>query len=434
MKQQKPDHSSHLEPHGVARSQTPSVSMLKAPRTLVERPALDNRQGWKAYWEACQQPWRVEPEIEGTRQQELTKWYAVTPEIEQGIYPFRGIKLSRADMEWLLATYQDSFTPEQGLDVRGADLDGVDLSRLPLTGLRGGLTSSEWNRVPEEHRAAAVVHMNHTVLSRAQLQNAQLSRTQLQGAKLSRAQLQDADLYGAQLQNANLNEVVLANLRGVGPGLADVRWDGVNLAVIDWSQIKVLGNEQKAQQKTSKQGDVKKMEWRLIEYREAVRANRQLAVALQAQGLNEEAAHFAYRANVLQRKVLWFQMVQSPTPLRPRIFLRHRVRTLGAWAFSHLLNTLAGYGYRPGRSFLAYLLIVLGFMGTYLLTSQFAVPHLSWDEALVLSLSSFHGRGFFTQTLTLGDPYARLAVAEAILGLFVEVSLIATFTQRFFGK
>lgn len=33
-----------------------------------------------------------------------------------------------------------------------------------------------------------------------------------------------------------------------------------------------------------------------------MRANRQLAVALQAQGLNEEAARFAYRAHVLQRK------------------------------------------------------------------------------------------------------------------------------------
>lgn len=111
------------------------------------------------------------------------------------------------------------------------------------------------------------------------------------------------------------------------------------------------------------------------------------------------------------------------------------MQKFGAWLFFHLLNLLAGYGYKPGRSFLAYLIIVFGFMGLYLLTSQFVAPHFnSWDEALVLSLSSFHGRGFFTQTLTLGDPYARLAVAEAVLGLFVEVSLIATFTQRFFGK
>jgi hypothetical protein len=151
-------------------------------------------------------------------------------------------------------------------------------------------------------------------------------------------------------------------------------------------------------------------------------------VALQAQGLNEDAARFAYRANALQRKVLWFQMVQ------PNVSLRQRGRKLGAWGFSHLLNALAGYGYRPERSLFAYLLIVFGFMGLYLLASQFAVPHLHWDEALVLSLSSFHGRGFFPQTITLGDPYARLAATEAVLGLLVEVSLIATFTQRFFGK
>jgi hypothetical protein len=67
-------------------------------------------------------------------------------------------------------------------------------------------------------------------------------------------------------------------------------------------------------------------------------------------------------------------------------------------------------------------------------TSHFTTPHLRWDEALVLSLSSFHGRGFFTQTITLGDAYARLAVTEAVLGLFIEISFIATFTQRFFGK
>ena len=121
-------------------------------------------------------------------------------------------------------------------------------------------------------------------------------------------------------------------------------------------------------------------------------------------------------------------MVQS------KISFWQRLRKLGSWGFSHLLNALAGYGYRPGRSALAYILIIFGFMGLYLLTSQFATPHLSWDEGLVLSLSSFHGRGFFTQTITLGDPYARLAVAEAVLGLLVEASLIATFTQRFFGK
>jgi len=49
-------------------------------------------------------------------------------------------------------------------------------------------------------------------------------------------------------------------------------------------------------------------------------------------------------------------------------------------------------------------------------------------------VSSFHGRGFFSQNITLGDTYARLAATEAVIGLVIEISFIATFTQRFFGK
>ncbi len=57
-----------------------------------------------------------------------------------------------------------------------------------------------------------------------------------------------------------------------------------------------------------------------------------------------------------------------------------------------------------------------------------------WDEALVLSISSFHGRGFFTSGISLSDTLARLAAGEAIIGLLIEVTFIATSTQRFFGK
>ena len=72
-------------------------------------------------------------------------------------------------------------------------------------------------------------------------------------------------------------------------------------------------------------------------------------------------------------------------------------------------------------------------MGLYLLNAHVVAPHLTWDEALVLSVSSFHGRGFFTQSITLGDTDARLAAIEAVFGLLIEISFIATFTQRFFG-
>ena len=52
-------------------------------------------------------------------------------------------------------------------------------------------------------------------------------------------------------------------------------------------------------------------------------------------------------------------------------------------------------------------------------------------EALLLSLSSFHGRGFFPSQIGLGDPPAVSAVVEAVLGLFIELILIATFSNRF---
>src|SRR5205807_6193669 len=102
--------------------------------------------------------------------------------------------------------------------------------------------------------------------------------------------------------------------------------------------------------------------------------------------------------------------------------------------FSGFLDILAGYGYKPERSVFAYIVIILAFMGLYLLNAHLVAPHLRWDEALVLSVSSFHGRGFFSQDISLGDTYARLAAAEAVVGLFIEISFIATFTQRFFGR
>lgn len=35
---------------------------------------------------------------------------------------------------------------------------------------------------------------------------------------------------------------------------------------------------------------------------------------------------------------------------------------------------------------------------------------------------------------SLGDPVAILAAFEAVVGLFIEITFIATFTQRFFAR
>jgi len=112
-----------------------------------------------------QPPWRTEPEIEVARQEQLTRCLATTTDIQRGIYPFKGMKLSRADIEWLLVTYQNEGDSKargdeqnrRGLDLRGADLRYVDLHGLPLARLRGSLSREEWEDATAEQRASAAV-------------------------------------------------------------------------------------------------------------------------------------------------------------------------------------------------------------------------------------------------------------------------------------
>jgi hypothetical protein len=81
-----------------------------------------------------------------------------------------------------------------------------------------------------------------------------------------------------------------------------------------------------------------------------------------------------------------------------------------------------------------YLLTITGFAITYLILGHTVGPTLTPLGALVFSVTSFHGRGFFPGGIRLDDPITVLAASEAVIGLIIEVSLIAAFTQRFFGK
>jgi hypothetical protein len=114
--------------------------------------------------------------------------------------------------------------------------------------------------------------------------------------------------------------------------------------------------------------------------------------------------------------------------------VRQRVHAFGAWLFSWFLFLLAGYGYRLWRSFLAYALVIIGFMTAYYLLGASFKPSLSLVNALGLSMTSFHGRGFFPGVTQLNDTLTILASVEAFVGLILEATFIATLTQRFFGK
>lgn len=424
--------------------------------TSPSRPSDENREAWASYWQQMGQSWRTEPEISPERQAYLAERRSIVPNMVEGIYPFKHVepKLSRADVEWLLASHENGDGPvdwqdehqrgRPGLDLRAADLRGVDLRKLPLARLHGGLTLKERKSTNEEQWMAAGVIMEEANLREAQLQGATLCNARLQGAILRHAYLQYATLIGADLQHTGLSSAKLqgTNLRHtqlqgafladaelgdeqqVGPYLADAHLENANLAVLGWSQITILADEHEAQQK-QRDGKVKATTTRLEEYRVAVRANRQLAIALQTQGLNEEASRFVYRAQCLERRVFWFQMLQSEAALN------HRMQSGGAWLFSWLLDLIAGYGYRPQRCLVLYVLALIGFTLAHYIVGVVAGPHLTLLNALAVSVQSLHGRIFSFQA---GDPQTLLNTIEAFVGLFIEAIVVAVITQRILGK
>lgn len=407
-------------------------------------PTTADRATWRVYWTALNMPWRLEPEIVEERQRFLAERRVIQPDISQGIYPFKEEKLSRADVEWLLATHEsggvvgpvDAHDRHQrqrdGLDLRGADLRGVDLHGLPIAHMRGGLSGDEWNRSMYRLRAAAAVQLAGANLTRTHLERASLSeanleslgdvRTELgsahlQGATLvatrfDSANLRQADLSGANLQWAKFSEAtiledaVFGKWDGHYTMLGSVWWNTVNLTMVDWTKLKRLGEETPP---------FFGWAFALRVHRGAVRANRQVAAQLRAQGLNEEADHFSYRAIVRQRGVL----------LRQGHLLQY--------LFSLFLAMLAGYGFRPMRTLIWYVLVIIGFAWIYFHLGQTQGHPFAPDGAVIFSLTSFHGRGFYPGGLSLEDSITKVAAIEAVVGLLIEISFVATFTQRFFG-
>lgn len=159
-------------------------------------------------------------------------------------YPFQGVILNRADVEWLLIAHQHGRGPvdwheaqwqkREGLDLRGAHLQGADLRHLPLTRLRGG---KEWTAAAGIHLEGADLqgaHLEGALLFWAHLERANLANAYLQGANLTAAHLQEANCSGAFLQGASLSEAHLerANLSAAHLERANLCWaflDGANL-------------------------------------------------------------------------------------------------------------------------------------------------------------------------------------------------------------
>jgi uncharacterized protein YjbI with pentapeptide repeats len=454
------------------------------------------RAEWHAYWQEKGFPWRTEPEIDAKRQEELSKCRAIVPDIEKGIYPFKGIHLERADVEWLLVTHEDGDGPvdwsdksqreREGLDLHGADLRNVDLKELPLARLNRSsnfdytlLTAKELKqqeiavlhlegailirthledadllyahleeailrdaylekaRILGAHLEGADLHYAHleeATLSFAHLEKAMLMDAQLEEADLNAAHLEGANLFGTHLKGAILSRAFFDNATYLdqidlgddkyGPAsLVNIRWDDVNVTDVNWASISRLGDERTARKREEADGTPKDTQKHVDGYQTAVRAYRQLAMELQDQGLNEDAARFAYRAKVLERQVFWYQVRGG------------QVRQLGAYLFSWFLALLTGYGYRMWHIIVAYLIIILTFSIAYWGVGVQHPGDISFWQTLIVSVTAFHGR-VFTNPFTPNVPDAQIAITaiEAVVGLIIEGVFIAMLVQRFFGK
>jgi uncharacterized protein YjbI with pentapeptide repeats len=134
---------------------------------------------------------------------------------------------------------------------------------------------------------------------RADLRGANLRYANLSGASLSASNLSDASLREARMDAAT----VLANARLDSRTLmADVVWNSVPVMLLNWEAVAELGDERAAQRPKYANGWTKHKDTRLLEYTDAVCANRQVATVLRSQGLNEHADLYAHVLPDMQRE------------------------------------------------------------------------------------------------------------------------------------
>jgi hypothetical protein len=374
------------------------------------------------------------------RQAELRAAYAANSAAERP--PYADVRLvSRGELVWVLSERAwsgeyDAYTVKYVLKPRGQPHTPADLRRVNLGHVALGEVYLRMADLTGANLVFADLSGAH--LADARLQDADMGRVNLRGAELnyadlSGAHLREANLHGANLQyvrltgtrlhGADLGHAVLHGTRmdpatvlseahlDAGTWLGDIIWDGALLARINWDQVPRLGDEAAIGQASA----AKDAHERLEAYRAAARAYQQLALALQAQGLGDEAGRYAYRGQVLHRRVLW------------------RRHTYGRWLFSLLLAALAGYGYRLDRILIAYVTVVgLAAAAYYALGATGSGPAFSPQQALLVSITAFHGR-VFTEPFGTSSPQAWVAAGEAVTGLVIEGVFVAMLVQRFFG-
>ncbi len=330
------------------------------------------------------------------------------------------LQLTGGDVYWLAEQVRDADGVVLNLHLEGANLDAAQLEGAHLARARLEWAYLRW------------ANLEGTDLGRAHLEHVSLDRAYLDRAYLGEAHLENAYLGGVSLKRANLRGAWLDS-RTVLWGapldrqtrLGDIQWGGVgavNLTQIDWSCVPRLGDEHTAEELETFDRATRRMRRktraeRLADHEAVVRAYRQVAVQLRAQGMSEVADRFLYRSQRWQRRVLL------------------RQGHLLGYLFSLLLAALSGYGYRIWRIFATYALTVVVFAAIFCWIGIPNDPATTMQghavNALLVSLTAIHGRTFFEQFAFTAQGW--VAAIESIIGIVIEGVFVAMLIQRFFG-
>lgn len=288
------------------------------------------------------------------------------------VAPLAGQTLTRGEVEFLLRPYdgpgqQGPGSLEEGrggFDLRGANLDGVDLSDLPLPGCflgSYGTTPATMRHVNLMRcnlenafladvdlsgsnalglsavgmRASRAVfdgcdmdvsNLMGARLDRASFKGATVRWANLEGSSLWESSLRGCDLTGSKLVGADLRRSVmnrdteLSGLRLDGARVADVDWGGANLSTVDWRSVGRLGDEDPlplAPAHVAPNSWMDQLAASLSNAQSAARAYSQLATALRTQGILNEAHRFEHRLRVKTRHVAAWQALLALRRLLP---------------------------------------------------------------------------------------------------------------------
>jgi len=351
-------------------------------------------------------------------------------------------------------------------DLGGANLDDAilrhgKLAKARLNGARlhdvdlRGAELQEANFIEADLTDAFLyeAHVEGALFTRATLVGCDLRRTTFDAdSRLNDAKLNQASLEQAYLQDTNLAVVEwrpvkqwlpvkqwrLGRWREITQGVArlgdEIEADEgrerayVYELVTPGEQRKRSGRQTYEEQgkNTEHETRIKKAtqrktyKQRAKDYRAAERAYRALSARLDEQGLARDAARFQFRAELMSRNANFFQ---------------------GYWLsalVSLVLGWFAGYGiHQIWRLFVTYIVIVLGFAGYYMGYGYYmqgqAISWTAFVSALLLSVTTLHGRGFSMLKATTDVVFAGIATIEAVLGVLVEALLVAALVRRITG-